>query len=374
MKLSNFIKRVYLDDFKKLPSGFNKEGFIGYFVGKVLFKIINKLGKKVEFHILREDKTYLKHLVTKVKIFLGYNELSSIAKQLRLFNRSKNKSSNDLIQSYLYSYFPRYFKESEIKYDSSYKEDQLSGILKKKSVLKNLSKSDVEELADFYPRFWESNRLKLSRIKRLIITKQTKNREESVYLNDIIKEFEQKLNAQTQDEHKWQEFLRDYILLFNTNYVGVLPKKNISLKGDYPDFLLINVYGYLDIYEIKRPNTPLLSLDKSRNNYYWTPEIAKAISQVENYIEEIQENKNVLINNVRDKTGVNIRVIKPRGYIIAGTNSQLIGSEKRDDFQMLNGSLKNIEIILYDDFLNNLKNLLKRLRGDRITDETKTIN
>lgn len=151
-------------------------------------------------------------------------------------------------------------------------------------------------------------------------------------------------------------------MLFNTNYSEIIDKENISLTGDYPDFLLVNIYEYLDIYEIKKPNTLLLNKDTSRNNYYWSVEISKAISQVENYIELLERHKDAFINDIKTSKGINIRVIKPRGYIIAGTSSQVQGKAKEDDFKLLNGSFKNIEIILYDDFLKNLKNLLKRIK------------
>ena len=39
-----------------------------------------------------------------------------------------------------------------------------------------------------------------------------------------------------------------------------------------------------------------------------------------------------------------------------GTNAQLDSLEKEEDFRVLRQSLKNIEVILYDELLERLKN------------------
>ncbi len=363
----NLIQRIYIHGFVQLPSGFSKSGKgftapVSYLLG-ALNRTFNW---RVEIHILEHGKTHLERLKTKTKIFFEYNELINVLNELRHLRHERNVKSNNLVVAFLNSQFPRLFKKSKIKYDSDYKKDIFSEIFKKKNIIKNLSSSDVDSLTDFYPKFIKAYGSRLSRRKRLLFSQKNKNTGESIYLRNIIKEFERRLKSGAQDENRWQEFLRDYILLFNTNYTGCIEKKSISLEGDYPDFMLVNVYEYLDIYEIKKPNTTLLKKDYSRNNYYWTAEIAKAISQVENYINELQRNKDAFINDVRDNSGIEIRVVKPRAYIIAGTSSQLTERAKKDDYQLLNRSLKNVEVILYDDFLKSLRNLLKRLQGEEL--------
>ena len=108
-------------------------------------------------------------------------------------------------------------------------------------------------------------------------------------------------------------------------------------------------------------NTALLRPDRDRDNYYWSPELSKAISQVENYIDCANKNSRLLKEEIRKKEKIEIRVVKPRGFIIAGTSGQLKDESMEDNFRLLNDSLKNIEIILYDELLSNLKNFLKRL-------------
>lgn len=168
---------------------------------------------------------------------------------------------------------------------------------------------------------------------------------------------------QSLPESSWQVFLREYILLFNTNYTDFIEKANIQILGTkFPDFMLIDVYNYLDIYEIKKPSTNLLKEDSSRGNYYWDVEIAKAISQVENYIHSINKSSASFREEVKRSKKLDIRVVKPRGIIIAGTSNQFKGNEIiEDNFRLLNRSLKNVEIIMYDELLTNLKIFLARL-------------
>ena len=51
-----------------------------------------------------------------------------------------------------------------------------------------------------------------------------------------------------------------------------------------------------------------------------------------------------------------MKVVKPRAILITGHSEQLDTEEKRDDFKVLRQSLKNIDIILYDELLEGLEN------------------
>ena len=220
-------------------------------------------------------------------------------------------------------------------------------------------------VGDFLPRFIEKYGAAGSRKQRLFILSGSKKATEVVYIRKIIADFERKLAVKNQSEHSWQEFLRDYILLFNSNYATVLEKENIAVLGSrFPDFLLIDAYSYLDIYEIKKPTTNLLKKDESHGNYYWDVELTKAISQVENYIAHADRNGAQICAELKRQKEREVRVIKPRGFIIAGTRSQLQGEMMEDNFRLLNNSLKNLSVILFDELLDNLKNFLSKLKHE----------
>jgi hypothetical protein len=55
--------------------------------------------------------------------------------------------------------------------------------------------------------------------------------------------------------------------------------------------------------------------------------------------------------------------VRPRGYIVAGKRSDITSDRMRNDFRILNESLKNIDVILYDDLVSNLETFLSKLKA-----------
>ena len=111
-----------------------------------------------------------------------------------------------------------------------------------------------------------------------------------MHLEKILKEFGRKLRLELH-EIDWQRFFKQNLLVLNPGYVTCIEKENIDLRVRLPDFILIDVSGYVDIYEIKTPETALLRFDRSHDNYYWSADVGMAISQVENYIDALATNK-----------------------------------------------------------------------------------
>jgi hypothetical protein len=180
-----------------------------------------------------------------------------------------------------------------------------------------------------------------------------------VYLEQIIAEYENKLKGKS-SEGIWQTFLRSHILMLLSTYAAVIEKQSVDLDGKYPDFMLVDAYGYLDVYEIKKPQTMVLNFDRSRKNYYWSVEVAKAISQTEKYLDNIQQYRLDLEHKLR-RGKIEAHIVRPRGFIVVGKRSSLTTDEMREDFRVLNDGLKSVDLIFYDDLLDNLKTLLNRI-------------
>ncbi len=180
-----------------------------------------------------------------------------------------------------------------------------------------------------------------------------------IYLKRLVDDFDREIRN-GHEEAWWQKYFHSNILFFQNNYIHRLDKLNISVPGtQFPDFSVITADGYLDIIEIKKPSTDLLKEDTSRHNFYWSTEISKAISQVENYIDNVERHCDSIKVNLKDEHGLDIRIIRPRGIVVAGCSSQLLGNRKKsDDFQRLNRGLKHIQIIQYDELSQNLKNTI----------------
>jgi hypothetical protein len=178
-------------------------------------------------------------------------------------------------------------------------------------------------------------------------------------LKRLVDDFDREIHN-GHEEAWWQRYFHSNILFFQNNYIHRLDRMNISVPGiQFPDFSVITADGYLDIIEIKQPSTDLLKEDTSRHNFYWSTEISKAISQVENYIDNIEKHSDSIRVSLKDKADLDIKIIRPRGIIIAGSSSQFLGNRKKsDDFQRLNRGLKHIQIIQYDELSQTLKNTI----------------
>lgn len=163
-------------------------------------------------------------------------------------------------------------------------------------------------------------------------------------------------------ESWWQTYIKDKILIIQQGYIRVIEKINVAVaKTKFPDFLLVTHDGYLDILEIKKPSTSLLKLDPSRGNYYWDVELAKAISQTENYIAEVDRVRDVLRSELKDKHKIDLQVLRPRGIILAGDSRAINEQKEKDDLRLLSLSLKNITIVTYDELLARLSNYIGAL-------------
>jgi hypothetical protein len=221
----------------------------------------------------------------------------------------------------------------------------------------------TEKLARFFPGFTNRYRKTPTGSRKQISLNSCTRTTEFLFVDKIINDYQRRLKEKSQSEHSWQTFLKEHFLIFCPNYENSLEKQNLSLHGKFPDFLLIDANGYLDIFEIKRPDTNLLKKDESRGNYYWDAEISKALAQVETYIHLAEKNSGTLREEIKKRKGLEIKVLKPRGFIVAGTREQFKDEIMEDSFRLLNNSQMNVQIIRYDALLESLKSFLKRLKN-----------
>lgn len=360
-----YLHQVTFKGFSEPPPGLNlyREGYGFKGVGRyVLMELRERFGDSLQLIIEKDANSRVDRLKTKIKITFEFKELKRLLMELGQISREKTEASRQITRATLHKLFPRYFKVAQAVSGLSYTKDKITQLFESEEDLgSRLSRNDINTLAKFYPTFLEKHSEASTVAQGLQIATQNKQITEKIYLEQVIAQFEKKLGRSVHKEFEWQEFLRKYILLFNTNYVSFLDKISVALLGKYPDFMLLDVYDYIDIFEIKKPDTNLLKYDESRENYYWDVEINRAIIQTEKYIESLTIKGLPLAAEIRKKFGVEIRVVRPRGIIIAGVRSQIKNENMEDDFRLLSNSLKNIDIVLYDDLLNNLRNLKKRI-------------
>lgn len=359
-----WIKKIIINGFDRIPAGFTRNGTglskgTGYLIVKGLYE---KLGD-FDFSVSLTAKNSAKKIKGKYKITLNYFDLRQAIGVLREIKNEGYQTLQNSANNYLNKTFPRIFKKEAITIDRfTYQRNQIAKLLKREGLFENMSDNDIQSIVDFFPVFIKQFENRFKGKKKVIGILNTKDATNVFYLNRVVRDFERKLRAKTHSEQNWQKFFHTYIQVFNPAYATIFEKKNISLSGSFPDFVPIDVYGYLDIYEIKKPNTKLLVLDRSRKNYYWSSEMSKAISQVENYIDNSTRLAPSIEGNIKKFEGIDVKIVKPRGFIIAGRRSQLKGQKMEDDFKILSNSMKNIEVVLFDDILRNLKSLLDKIK------------
>ncbi len=354
-KQTEFVRGpINLEGFDRLPSGFYKEGYGLTTAGHmILQEVYKRYSKKIRLTVTSGDKGRIDARGKYVTMVLPQKRLANIGQSIRSIKRERNAEMRAEVQNFLGQHFTQ-FKDLKDA-DVGYVPGRLSEVLTTDKITKNLSPEDREALEEFIPEYLENIPGTLRSKKKLKVIYDALDAGKKIFLEKVLKEFRSKIKRKVQNEAIWQKFLSEYILVIQHNYSEVLEKESVSLEGKFPDFMLVDPYGYLDIYEIKKPSTRLMKLDTSRNNYYWDIEISKAIAQVENYIHQAQRHCDTLTNDIRRSKGLEVNIVRPRGYIVAGLRAQLTSAKMKDDFRILCESLKNVDIILYDDLLESLE-------------------
>ena len=320
------------------------------------------LAKEITGKVILTVSTTKSSSITKNK---SSHSITISAKSLRRVNslvtdarKSFNREVKNLAYEFLVDQFPKHFSGTTSG-NFKYRPNKIGEMLGDADVVNNLSDSDKVAIQNIYPQLLEEMVFTVKAPTKVQVIAKGIKASKKVYLKKIIDEFENKLGGKS-SEATWQKFLHEHILTLLNTYAHVIEKQSVEMDGKYPDFMLVDAYGYLDVYEIKKPQTTLLKFDKSRKNYYWDAELARAITQTEKYMSSVQKNRFELENKFR-KSKLEARIVRPRGFIIAGKRSDLKDENMQEDFRILNDSLKNIDIICFDDLLDNLKALLDRL-------------
>ncbi|OGG50885.1 hypothetical protein A2763_00940 [Candidatus Kaiserbacteria bacterium RIFCSPHIGHO2_01_FULL_54_36] len=364
---AKFLSKIILNGYQGLPSGLylNRNG---YGFGKKGTFLLSALkdnlasNKLLEFTITKKTKSVKKNTL-KTSVTLPLIDVKNLLVRLGRINEDSNNDLRSEVASFLSTKFPKQIRISTEDFDD-YRGGEVAALFRRKKVAQKLNEEDLEALKNFFPKIFETSlkgKRKGVKVERSALIRETKKVTDKIFLDEVIKEFEGNLAKKIISENDWQKFLSEKVFRFLANYVTTIEKQNVSISVSYPDFVLADVYGFVDVFEIKRHETPLMALDESHDNYYWKPDIVKAISQIENYIDEIVRNADDYVRAVKKKKGVDIRVVRPRGYIIAGTSSQFKNKKESGDFRKLGVSLKNISFILYDELLENLRNLRSKL-------------
>ncbi len=275
-----------------------------------------------------------------VRVKTSLNLLAKMDKEV--WDQSRD-IKNDIVARHFSINYPNDFK-GQMK--PVYSPGTLAKILDSK-MMSRLSDEDRDTLTKFIPEFVARESVGI--VSKLKAEAQIKS------LKAMAEDLEEAIKL-GHSESWWQEYIKSNILLIQQGYIKAFDKLNVALgTTKYPDFLLITHDNYLDILEIKKPNTPILKEDTGRKNFYWDTEVSKAIIQTENYIAFVG-GEDKLRSHILDEHEINVKALRPRGIILVGDASSFSTQKEKDDFRLLSHGLKNITILTYDELLTRLKN------------------
>ena len=311
------------------------------------FFIFKEISIKYDYFIAYNNISILKKIdkIVKEDVYIGgpnYKAIPIETFKILIKNFPKTtelkKYSQQRISTLLKEYFP---------YIESYEKNFDTYIAKNNKKIKNSLKTD-ENL-----RFIENIELNLFNFKKL------------------QKEFKELLDESTGiPEKTWQKYIHQLIQLLYPKYIQGFREvkiKGVEKKDKKPDFLLVDSKGYVDLLEIKKPETKIIRDSTYRNNYTPSYELAATIQQIEKYIYclnrwgklgEDELNKKYKKYLIED---IDIKLLNPKGLLILGRNS-LLSHQQLNDFELIKRQFKNIaEIMTYDDLDFQINNIIKSL-------------
>jgi hypothetical protein len=343
-------QRIYFEG--KRPTRLGDDGRITF--GKNILETLGKkFGPRFRWIITEEtDEIVVKYGITHVRT----------SKRLldRMFGENFERSrevKSEIVQRRFFYAFPTHFTTPP---PSAYVPGSIAKILSS-DVLKKLSSEDKQALNEILPDFLKGEAMSSIAIKAIEIDS----------LKRLAAEFKTELNNQ-HPESWWQNYIQARILIMQQGYIRPIEKMNVAIGNTkYPDFALVTHDNYLDILEIKKPDTIILKEDKSRGNFHWDTEISRAIIQVENYLEHIANQAAEVRSFVKDNYALELKVVRPRGFILAGNSAEFSTPKQRDDFRLLSHGLKNVTVITYDELLVRLEKHIRVLEkySSKKTDE-----
>lgn len=346
------IKKLTFSGYTKKPTSLNENGYGFSRALKSFYYTLAETFGEIEL-ITVSDIIETKITKKAKKIYISitkndYEDYLALCNEIYRENSSRIKEASWQGLSRL---FPKVFPVGN---RSKYVKNTISKALQTKDILSNLSIQDIQEIAKIIPSLMDKSITVNKTVLDKLLFTDIKNKATKIKLTSIIKRYEDLLAKKTQKESDWQTFFKDNMLFFNSSYIDLIEKSNISTKITLPDFLLIDQFQFVDIFEIKRPDFQCIKYDKSHDNYYWSEDACKAIAQVEKYIYEMENNSNALISNFKEE-GIDLKIIRPRGFVLISRRSVLSNAKSIKSFRLLSSALKNVQVILYDDFLEAIK-------------------
>lgn len=348
----NYLSRIEIRGFANLPEEFSDTGYIA---GGIQYYIDKKCREAniTDCIISRNDNDQCRNFRGGIsRLILSYASFQSLKFRLSAITNEAKRERSLFTDDFFHNLFPNKFDVVET-----------STNIRKRRLIENLdadlvsefTPSEILALQKFYSDILERRYVSIPHKLRLV--NSTKLKVDSIALETIIIRFEEFLADNSKSEADWGGFLKENIFIIDSKYVKVLPEVILTMvRARRTDFGLLDYNNYFDIFEIKKPTTHLLSPNTDRDNYYWHIDTVKAIMQAEKYLHVANTRADVLQADLRRQAGFeNAIILKPTVNLVIGNSNQLDTLQKKEDFKILRSSLRNVNIILYDELLERIK-------------------
>ncbi len=323
-------------------------------------------GSFIQYRLTKENITIKKIVIDKgIKdridkktgvLYLEYEKLLKFKKRLARITQDAKDDKSLEADFYVHDILPEHFNDPDGVGNSVSK--KLSSIFDNltEDIIEHIPRKNVDELFEFVSTILDKRYKTAKDKKRLLEFVRIKVNEKPI--EELIGEFEKNIKDVV-SESDWSKFIKRNLFLIDPNYVKHYPELGVTLgiKIRKVDFGLLDVQSNLDIFEIKTDRTQLLATGEDRGNHYWSTAAIKAITQAEKYLYNAERNADSLEKALLRETADEVNVVRPRVILLMGNSRQLKTKNQKEDFRVLRKSLKNIEIVLYDELLSKLTGL-----------------
>lgn len=363
------IKSITYKGFEKsLPRGILKDGNTGYGFTRILNPLLYHLQDKFKIQSVIVNNGSESTLDVKgKKVVFSFKHLDTLYPIIdNLFSKQKQESVH-LISSLLFKLFPVDIQVVEKNY---IKNSLYAFIEKYKEYHEEFSKEDVNSLLTLLKIVSKNHEI----TNQKVILK-TKEAIEELFIEDVIKLFDELLKQKTETEQleeKWQIFLKDNSWIFSQllsfpvivfedkAYVG---GKNIGNKnGKIADFLIQNnLTKNAAFIEIKTHRSSILKKGKAYRGsdvFSISDDLSGAINQVLDQRDNFQKEFYTLKANSKKP----IETFNSKCIVIIGMIKGL-NDEQLKSFELFRSNSKDVEIITFDELLSRLKVLHKLMMG-----------
>ena len=279
---------------------------------------------------------------------IRYNLAMSIIYNIPVF------PNNNGIEHELIEYYNQLF---EYGFELSDANDKLKTFKLTNSLIPNFEKEKFDFQYNSLPRIYSSSEVNIYKNKILEKLKQLDNAQYVINnLKEAISKLSLLLNASVRNENSLQKVLTNYPILFGTEYIEVLDKHSFGSEYE-ADYVLKRYNGLYDVVEIEASTLNIYTKQGNPSS-----QLVHAEQQIMDWLEWIEHNSSYAREKIK-------KLYSPKGYVVIGRSNTLTANNK-EKLRRRNLVFRDkIEIITYDDLLDNAKLLLDFLSGNKIVND-----